>query len=67
LQRAADVQLRLEQLRKENVKQLESNTFLIGQKADKLQEGDFDYDDKQRPDNETLGHYAEQLREKLGV
>lgn len=36
-------------------------------KVDKLQEGDFDYEEQQRPDNETLGHYAEQLREKLGV
>lgn len=63
-----EAKLRLEQIRKDNMIKLgESNAFLLGQKADKLQQGDFDYDDKQRPDNETLGHYAEQLREELGV
>lgn len=63
-----EARLRLEQIRKDNMIKLgESNAFLLGQKADKLQQGDFDYEEQQRPDNETLGHYAEQLREKLGV
>ena len=63
----AEARLRLEEIRKNNMIRLgESNAFLIGQKADKLQAGDFDYEEQQRPDNETLGHYAEQLREKLG-
>lgn len=63
-----EARLRLEQIRKDNMIKLgESNAFLIGQKADKLQQGDFDYEEQQRPDSETLGHYAEQLREQLGV
>ena len=48
-------------------KMLITKAMKMGQKADKLQEGDFDYTEQQRPDSETLGHYAEQLREKLGV
>ena len=62
-----EARLRLEQIRKDAMIKLDSNAFLLGQKADKLQAGDFDYEEQQRPDNETLGHYAEQLREKLGV
>ena len=62
-----EARLRLEQIRKDAMIKLDSNAFLLGQKADKLQQGDFDYEEQQRPDNETLGHYAEQLREKLGV
>lgn len=62
-----EARLRLEQIRKDAMIKLDSNAFLLGQKADKLQEGDFDYEDRQRPDNETLGHYAEKIREKLGV
>ena len=63
-----EAKMRLEQIRKDKMIALgTSNAFLIGQKADKLQQGDFDYEEQQRPDNETLGHYAEQLREKLGV
>lgn len=58
---------RLEQIRQKALTQIDNNAFLIGQKADKLQEGDFNYEGQQRPDNETLGHYAEQLRERLGV
>lgn len=63
----ASAKLRLEQLRNEKAAQIENNVLLLGKKADKLQEGDFDYDTPQRPDEETLGHYAQQLREKLGV
>lgn len=63
----AEAKLRLEQIRQKALTQIDSNAFLIGQKADKLQEGDFNYEGQQRPDNETLGHYAEQLRERLGV
>jgi hypothetical protein len=61
-----DAKARLEQIRQDNLKLLDSNTFLIGA-SDKLQEGDYDYTEPQRPDSETLGHYAEQLRENLGV
>ena len=61
-----EARLKLEQIRKDNMIKLgESNAFLLGQKADKLQQGDFDYEEQQRPDSETLGHYAEQLRERL--
>ena len=62
----SEARLRLEQIRKDAMIKLDSNAFLIGQKADKLQEGDFDYDEPQRPENETISHYAEQLRAKLG-
>lgn len=62
-----EARARLEQIRRDNIALLDTNTYLIGQRADKLQEGDFDYEEPQRPDNETLGHYAQQLREKLGV
>lgn len=62
-----EARLRLEQIRKDAMIKLDNNAFLLGQKADKLQQGDFDYEEQQRPDNETLGHYAEQLRENLGV
>ncbi len=63
----AEARLRLEQIRKEKVALLDTNAFLIGQKADKLQQGDFDYEEQQRPSEETLGRYAEQLRENLGL
>lgn len=63
----SEARLKLEQIRKDAMIKLDSNAFLIGQKADKLQEGDFDYEEPPRPDSETIGHYAEQLREQLGV
>ena len=59
-----DAKARGEQIRRDKLKGLDSNTFLIGT-SDKLQEGDYDYTEQQRPDSETLGHYAEQLRERL--
>ncbi len=62
----AEAKMRLEQIRKDKVALLDNNAFLIGQKTDKLQEGDFEYEIK-RPDEETLGRYAEQLRKDLGV
>jgi hypothetical protein len=62
-----EAKARLEQIRKDNIALIDNNTYLIGQKADKLQEGDFNYDELQRPDNETIGHYAQQLRKDLGV
>lgn len=58
---------RLEKIRKDNITLMNNNAFLIGQKVDKLQEGDFDYEEPPRPDEETIGYYAQQLREKLGV
>ena len=63
----AEAREKLEQIRRDNIKLLDSNTYLIGQQADKLQEGDFDYSSPQRAENETLGHYAQQLREKWGM
>jgi len=63
----AEAREKLEQIRRDNIKLLDSNTYLIGQQSDKLQEGDFDYDEPQRAENETLGHYAQQLREKWGM
>lgn len=61
------VEKRMAELRRKYATQIGAHTIVFGQKLDKLQEGNFDYDEPQRPDNETLGHYAEQLREKLGV
>lgn len=58
---------RLKQLREKYAGYTGKNTILLGKKLDKLQEGDFDYEKPQRPDEETLGHYAQQLREKFGI
>lgn len=62
-----DTKKRLDQIRARNISFIDNNKCLIGLRLDKLQEGDYNYDTQQRPAEETLGHYAEQLREKLGV
>ena len=55
---------RLEQIRREHVRYIDNNVLMLGQKPDKLQEGDFDYN-KPEPESETLGYYAQKLRDKL--
>lgn len=62
-----EIEKRIQCLRNKYANYSGTHTIIFGQKLDKLQEGDFDYEEPQRPDNETLGHYAQQLREKLGV
>lgn len=61
-----DTEKRLDDLRNKYA-DIGGHTLIMGRKLDKLQEGNFDYDTPQRPEGETLGHYAEELRKKLGV
>ena len=61
------VEKRMAELRRKYATEIGAHTIVFGQKLDKLQEGDFDYNEPQRAENETLGHYAQQLREKWGM
>ena len=61
-----DTEKRLDELRNKYA-DTGGHTVVFGRKLDKLQEGDFDYEEPQRPEGETLGHYAEELRKRLGV
>lgn len=61
-----EFQARIEQIREKNIKLLDNNTYLIGQ-TDKLQEGDFNYDEPPRPDSETIREYARKIRQELGA
>lgn len=62
-----EAKLRLEQIRKDNVALIDNNLMLLGLPNDKLQDGDFNYDEPPRPTAETIGGYSKQLRERLGV
>ena len=63
----AEARMRLEQIRKDNIAMIDNNLMLLGQPSDKLQEGDYNYDEPPRPEAETIGGYSKQLRERLGV
>jgi len=63
----AEAKLRLEQIRNDNIALIDNNLMLLGQPNDKLQEGDYNYDEPPRPEAETIGGYSKQLRERLGM
>lgn len=62
-----DTKKRLNQIRARNISYIDCKNHLIGISLDKLQEGDYNYDTQPKPAEETLGYYAKQLRERLGV
>lgn len=62
-----ELEKRLNELRTKYAHYSDNHVIVYGQQLDKLQEGDFDYSSPQRAENETLGHYAQQLREKWGM
>lgn len=57
---------RLRQIRANNIILINNRNHLVGEQLDKLQSGDYDYTTPQ-PQGETLGYFAQKLRDKLGV